>query len=70
MIQIHETRIITEEKEKRIKAIEHLNAAIRAVEESGLKVMQDTDVNGRKWYSPVGYAEYNDKAGAVLLLPF
>lgn len=52
------------------QAIEQLNAAIKAVEESGIKIMQDTDINGREWYSPVGYASYSDKAGAVLLLPF
>ncbi len=52
------------------QAIEQLNAAIRAVEESGLKIMQDAFIEGRRWFSPVGYASYIDEAGAVVLEPF
>lgn len=52
------------------KAVEQLQAAIRAVEQSGLKIMQDTNIYGRPWYSPVGYADYVEKVGAVLLMPF
>lgn len=52
------------------KAIEQLNAAIRALEDSGLRLVQDMEINGRGWYSPVGYATYRDEPGAVILLPF
>lgn len=58
---------MTEEQEK---AVEQLRKAIKAVEQSGLKVVQDTNISGRRWYSTVSYADYIEEAGAVVLMPF
>ena len=58
---------MSEEQEKLLK---ELNAVLKRMEESGLIILKDPDEGTVALYNRIGWAGYDSKLGAVIMLPF